>query len=51
MHKYHVQYVSFAGIAPKHGAKTVRANSARNAMDILEQQHPEFSTTCAKKVS
>lgn len=48
MRKYRVSYTSFAESTPKHGSKIVHAKNAKEAMDILESQHPEFSTTCAK---
>ena len=47
MHKYRVSYTSFAGEHPKHGSRIVRAHDAREAMDLLEKDHPEFSTTSA----
>ncbi len=50
MSKFRVSYTSFAGDYPKHGSKIVHASTAREAMDILENEHPEFSTTCAKQV-
>lgn len=50
MNKYRVSYTSFAEETPKHGTKIVHANTAKEAMDILEKQHPEFSTTCAKEI-
>ena len=50
MLKFRVSYTSFAGEFPKHGSKIVHAKNAREAMDILELQHPEFSTTSAKKI-
>lgn len=50
MTKFRVSYTSFAGETPKHGTKIVHANTAREAMDNLELQHPEFSTTSAKKI-
>ena len=50
MNKFRVSYTSFAGDHPKHGSKIVHASTAREAMDILENEHPEFSTTCAKQV-
>lgn len=50
MNKYRVSYTSFAGETPKHGTRIVHANNAREAMDVLEQQHPEFSTTSAREI-
>lgn len=50
MNKYRVSYTSFAGETPKHGTRIVHANNAREAMDVLEKQHPEFSTTSAREM-
>jgi len=50
MNKYRVSYTSFAGETPKHGARIVHANSPMEAMDVLEKQHPEFSTTSAREM-
>ena len=51
MLKFRVSYTSFAAESPKHGSRIVHANTAREAMDNLELQHPEFSTTSAKKIN
>ena len=51
MLKFRVYYTSFAAESPKHGSKIVHAKNAREAMDNLELQHPEFSTTSAKKIN
>ena len=50
MSKFCVYYTSFSATYPKHGSKIVHASTAKEAMDILENEHPEFSTTCAKQV-
>ena len=51
MNKYRVSYTSFAAESPRHGSRIVHANTAKEAMDNLELQHPEFSTTLAKKIN
>ena len=50
MNKYRVSYTAFAGETPTHGTRIVHANSPMEAMDLLEKQHPEFSTTSAKEL-
>ena len=50
MAKFRISYISFAGETPKRGSRIVQANTIREAIDALEKQHPEFSTTSAKKI-
>ncbi len=45
MHKFRISFTSFAGKFPKHGSKIVYASSPMEAMDKLEEEHPECSAT------